>query len=107
MAGVFQINDHNFQTEVLGSDKPVLVDFFAEWCAPCKRMAPVIEELAVSLGDDVKVGKVNVEESPELAAKFGIMSVPTIMIFKQGSVVKQSSGFQPKEQLAKEVREFV
>ena len=95
MAEIALTND-NFKTEVLESDIPVLVDFWAPWCGPCKMLGPVISELAEEYEGKVKVGKVNVDEEDELAAQYGIQSIPTVLLFKGGEVVEQSLGFKPK-----------
>lgn len=95
MAEITLTND-NFKTEVLESDIPVLVDFWAPWCGPCKMLGPVISELAEEYEGKVKVGKVNVDEEDELAAQYGIQSIPTVLLFKGGEVVEQSLGFKPK-----------
>ena len=89
------INKNNFQTEVLNSDKTVLLDFWASWCAPCRMVAPIVEEIAGERGD-IKVGKINVDEEPELANKFSIMSIPTLVVMKNGKIVQQVSGARPK-----------
>ena len=90
----------NFEQEVLKSDIPVLVDFWAVWCGPCQMLAPTIEELAKEYEGKVKVGKVNVDEEPELARQYGIMSIPTLIYFKDGQIAKQTMGVQPKENIA-------
>lgn len=92
-------NDANFNEDVLHSDKIVLVDFYAEWCGPCKMMGPVIEELANEAGDNYVIGKLNVDEAPETAAKYGVQSIPTVVVFKNGVEVNRSIGFKNKDDL--------
>ena len=89
------INKNNFQNEVVNSDKPVLLDFWASWCGPCRMMVPIVEEIA-NERSDIKVGKVNVDEQPELASMFGIVSIPTMVLIKNGKIVQQMSGARPK-----------
>lgn len=89
------INKNNFENEVLNSDKTVLLDFWASWCAPCRMVAPIVEEIAGERRD-IKVGKINVDEEPELANKFSIMSIPTLVVMKNGKIVQQVSGARPK-----------
>ena len=89
----------NFEQEVLKSDIPVLVDFWAVWCGPCQMLAPTIEELAKEYEGRIKVGKVNVDEQPELSRKYGIMSIPTLILFKDGQIADQTMGVQPKENI--------
>lgn len=96
---VHEFNDNNFEEEVLKANKPVLVDVFATWCGPCKMMSPVIDEIAEELGDTVKVGKVDSDENPEIADKYGIMSIPTIMIIKNGQVAKTFIGVTAKSDI--------
>ena len=100
---VLKLTDDNFENEVLNSDKVCLVDFYADWCGPCKMMSPIIEEIADELGDKVKVGKVNSDENMELAEKYQIMSIPTIMIIKNGQVVKTFVGVTSKEEIINEI----
>ena len=95
MAEIILTSD-NFETEVIGSEIPVLVDFWAPWCGPCKMLGPVISQIAEENEGKVKVGKVNVDEEDELAAQYGIQSIPTVLLFKDGEVVEQSLGFKPK-----------
>ena len=90
------LTEKNFEEEVLKSEIPVLVDFWATWCGPCRMLAPTIEKIAEEQAGKIKVGKIDVDEEPELAAKYGIASIPTLMVFRQGVVVKASVGVQPK-----------
>jgi thioredoxin 1 len=89
--------DANFQTDVLGSSKPVLVDFWAEWCGPCRMMAPVVEELANEIGTQMTVGKMNVDQNQQTPQQYGVMSIPTFLVFKNGQVVDQIVGGMAKE----------
>ena len=95
---VINIKKNNFQNEVLNSEMPVLLDFWAPWCGPCRMVSPIVDEIADERGD-IKVGKVNVDEQPELAAQFGIMSIPTLVVMKGGKVVNQMVGARPKNQI--------
>ena len=92
------INKNNFRNEVLDSEKPVLLDFWASWCGPCRMVSPIVDEIAAERGD-IKVGKVNVDEQPELAAQFGVMSIPTLVVMKGGKVANQMVGARPKGQI--------
>ena len=96
---VLKINNENFEDEIIKSNKTVIVDFYADWCGPCKMMSPIIDKVAEELGDTVKVGKVNIDENIELAQKYGIMSIPTIMIFKDGNIDKKIVGLTDKNEL--------
>ncbi|MGN1319839.1 MAG: thioredoxin [Acutalibacteraceae bacterium] len=95
---VIQINKENFNSEVLNSNKPVLLDFYADWCGPCRMVGPIVSEIA-NERDDIKVGKINVDEQPELAAQFKVMSIPMLAVIKDGKLVKQVVGYRPKEQI--------
>ena len=92
------INKNNFQSEVINSDKPVLLDFWAPWCGPCRMVGPVLEEIAEE-HSDIKVGKINVDEEQELAAQFQIMSIPTLMVVKDGKITEKTMGARPKEHI--------
>ncbi len=94
-----KITNENFEAEVLKSEIPVLVDFWAAWCGPCRMLAPAVAQIAAECEGKIKVGKVNVDEQPELAQRFGIMSIPTVLVFKDGKKVNQSIGLVPKDKL--------
>lgn len=95
---VITLTKENFSAEVLSSDKPVLVDFWASWCGPCRMVSPVVDEISDERGD-IKVGKINVDEQPELAGEFRVMSIPTLIVFKDGKVHNQTVGARPKAQI--------
>ena len=97
--------DTTFQTDVLDNDTPVLVDFWAPWCGPCRMVAPIVEELAEEYDGKVKFVKLNTDENPQIAGKYGIRSIPTLLVFKNGEAVSQIVGFRPKSDLAKRLEE--
>jgi thioredoxin 1 len=97
---VGKTSDASFETDVLKSAAPVVVDFWAEWCGPCKMIAPALDEIAGQIGDKVKIVKLNVDENPNTAAKYGIMSIPTLLLFKNGEIASRQVGAAPKQKLA-------
>ena len=108
MAGrVIELSEQNWEQEVLQADKPVLVDFWAPWCGPCRIIAPIIEELAEEFGAQIKVGKLNTDENPNIAMRYGIRAIPTVILFKNGEVVDTRIGVQPKEALKQMVLEHI
>ena len=102
MANVF--SEANFEDEVLKSDIPVLVDFWATWCGPCRMLSPIVDEIAEEQSGSVKVGKVNIDEQPELASRFGVMSIPTLMVWKDGKLTDTSVGVKPKHMIEEMLR---
>ncbi|APT85744.1 thioredoxin [Corynebacterium aquilae] len=107
MSNAQAVTAENFRSTVIDADKPVLVDFWAEWCGPCKKLSPVIDEVAEEMGDDAVVVKVNVDEQRELGAMFQIMSIPTVLIFNKGQKVADFVGVKPKSTYVAKLRELI
>ena len=105
--GIMEIDDGNFESEVLQSDKPVLVDFWAPWCGPCKAIGPVVQDLANTFGDQIKFAKCNVDNSPVTPGKFGIKAIPTLIFFKEGDVVEQITGMVAKSKLEEAINKLL
>lgn len=103
MADITTLTDQTFQKEVLESDMPVLVDFWAEWCQPCRMVGPIVEEMAKEYDGKIKIGKMNVDENQQIPGSFGIMSIPTLMIFKDGKPAQTMVGVQPKDVFKKNI----
>ena len=101
------VTDSTFEQEVLKSDKPVVVDYWAEWCGPCRMVSPVLEEIGAENADKIQVVKLNIDENPTIAQKYGIMAIPTMNVFSGGQVVKQIVGAKPKSAMLKELAEFL
>ena len=107
MGDVLQVTDANFEKEIVQSDIPAMVDFWAEWCGPCKTVGPVVEELAKEYQDKIKIGKMNVDENRETPAKFGIRNIPTLILFKGGKVAQTIVGAYPKSHLDGELKKLL
>jgi thioredoxin 1 len=103
MSNLVNATDSNFQNEVLEAEKPVLVDFWAPWCGPCRMVGPVVEQIAGEYQEKMKVVKVNVDDNPQTAAQYGVMSIPTLVVFKDGMAVQKMVGYMPKEQMKSQI----
>ncbi len=103
MANIGNVNDEDFGSNVLSSETPVLVDFWAEWCVPCHMVSPVVEEIAQEKGDDLKVAKLNIDENPEMTRRFGVMSIPSLILFKGGEEVARVVGAKPKDAILRDL----
>ncbi|MEU9020767.1 thioredoxin [Actinomadura sp. NPDC048394] len=101
------VTDADFASEVLDSDKPVLVDFWAEWCGPCRMVAPILEEISQTHGDKLDIVKLNIDENPKVPAEYGVLQIPTMNVYKNGEVVKQIMGAKPKAALLRDLAEFI
>lgn len=104
---LLEFTDQNFDVEALRADKPVLVDFWAPWCGPCRMVGPIIEELATSYAGKVKIGKLNTDENPAIASRYGVMSIPTILLFQSGEIVGRVVGAVPKKEFERMINEHV
>jgi thioredoxin 1 len=107
MGATKKVTDDSFEADVLKNEKPVVVDYWAEWCGPCRMVAPVLEEIATEHGDKIDIVKLNVDENPKVARKYGIMNIPTLGVFSGGEVVKEIVGARPKSALLRELAEFI
>jgi thioredoxin 1 len=106
-AGIVNLTDATFDETIQASDKPIIVDFWAEWCGPCKMIAPILGEIAVEHADSITVAKLNVDENPEMGVRFGVQSIPTLLVFQNGTLAKRMVGAKGKGQMLQELSEFL
>ena len=107
MGATKAVTDETFEAEVLNATKPVIVDYWAEWCGPCRQVSPVLEEIATEHGEKIDVVKLNVDENPVVTQRYGIMNIPTMSVFKDGQVVKEIVGARPKSALLRDLADFI
>jgi thioredoxin 1 len=107
LANIGDVTDQQFEETVLGSDTPVLVDFWAEWCVPCRMVSPVVDELGVEQGESLKVAKFNIDENPQITRRYGVMSIPSLILFKDGAEVARVVGAKPKEAILRDLRQHI
>ena len=107
MAEVLEVTDQSFEDEVLKSEQPVIIDFWAEWCAPCRAIAPIVKNLANDYGDQVKIVKMNIDENPNTPGKYGVRAIPTVLAFKGGTVAEQLTGARPKSAFEEMVQKLI
>ena len=107
MAEPFEATDNNFEAEVLQSETPVLIDFWADWCGPCRVVAPHVKSIAEEYGESLRVGKMDVDDNPAVPGRYGIMSIPTLLLFKDGKVVQQIVGAQPKDRIVAQILPYL